>query len=107
MAEVRRAVLAAAGLVLLLTAGGCPAEDNVSKTATMGAGKHTITKVLRGYWKADDAGPGCKWVIQRKSGEVIQRGQYERGNESQAVILGTGTLGLVFWPNDACGTWRR
>lgn len=104
---MKRAVSIAAGLVLLLTAGGCPADDHVAKTATMKGGKHTITKVLRGYWKADDATMGCKWVVQRKSGEVIMRGESTRGNESQAVILGTGTVGLVFWPNDACGIWRR
>lgn len=102
---MKRAALA---LLCVLALTGCGAADKqVTKNATLKGGKHTVTKALRGYWQADDASLGCKWVVQRKSGEVIMRGESKRGNESQAVILGTGTVGLVFWPNDACGTWRR
>lgn len=102
---MNRAVLA---LLCVLALAGCDAADKqVTKNAKLGPGKHTITKALRGYWKADDAVRGCSWVVQRKSGEVILSGQWSKAVQSQAVILGTGTVGLVFWPSDECGTWRR
>lgn len=70
-------------------------------------GKHTVTKQMRGSWKANGAVQGCKWVVQTKGGSIVNKGQWTLSNRTQAVILGTGNVGMIFWPNDACGTWRR
>jgi hypothetical protein len=94
------AVLAAL-IVLLSTAGGC-ADGRVK---SIPPGKHPVTKSLRGYWQAKDAVQGCKWTLQTKDGSVLQRGVWTLKNRTQAVLLGTGNLGMIFWPNDACGTW--
>lgn len=100
----RRDLLCAAALALLLTAGGCPSDAGPDRLAP---GRHKITKSLRGYWKADNAQRGCKWTVETKNGDVINHGSWTLKNRSQAVILGTGNLGMYFRPNDKCGVWTK
>jgi len=92
--------------VLFLTgaANGCESEGGVK---SLGPGKHPVTKSLRGVWKAKDATRGCRWTVQTKTGSVISKGSWSLSNREQHVLLGTGNLGMVFWPNDKCGRWTK
>lgn len=95
------------GLVLIfaLLAGCKGVEGGVT---TLGPGQHTVTATMRGFWHAEDAEPGCRWGVYVKGEKKpTLSGAYKRGNESQAVILGTGNVGMVFWPNDKCGKWTK
>jgi hypothetical protein len=91
-----RRLAALAIAVVLLTA----CETTGAKS--IGPGKHTVTKPLRGLWSANDAQPWCKWTLGPKGGDGAQQ-----GNEKQSVLIGTGNLGMTFWTNDKCGKWTR
>jgi hypothetical protein len=94
---------------LVLTAGGCPAEgdadQHVHTVTSLSPGKHTVTKAIRGTWKAVGATRGCHWTLTAKDGDEISSGKWSLSNREQWVLLGTGNLGMTFWANDACGTW--
>lgn len=92
-------------LIAVLALTGC--GDTAGAPKSIGPGKHTVTKPMRGFWNANNAQPGCEWTLGPKGGKAAMSGKYRRGNETQTVLLGTGNLGMVFWANDACGTWTR
>lgn len=92
--------------IAVLALAGCKGvEGGVS---SIGPGKHTVTSTMRGYWKAESAEAGCAWgVFAKGERKPVLSGTYRQGSETQAVILGTGTVGMVFMSNTECGKWTK
>lgn len=102
-----KAIAAVAATLVVVLSGSASSCDAGSSSITLGPGKHAITKSLRGVWKAEAATKGCRWTIQTTKGAVISSGQWTPSNREQWAMIGTGNVGMVFWPNDACGRWKR
>lgn len=102
ISPVRRSLAVAAGLVLLLTAEGCP---NQSTAGSLPDGVTPISKNMRGIWNAPGK-PGCKWSVRVKSGGRWVTVSSGSGNKSQAVILNSSTVGGQL-RSDKCGPWTR
>lgn len=100
---MRRLALVAFALAALL---GCKPTDQASPSSIPN-GSTTITKAMRGVWKAE-GGPSCRWWIENSTGTlnngnlIARKKRLRSAYQSQTVIIGSSYVGAKF-KSDNCG----